>query len=150
MIFVFSSYLFSHPILKRFFSILSFFFIPYWIFSFSLQERVNTAGLIVLSLLLLLLLRRFSRVQLCATSETAANQALPSLGFSRQKHWNGLPFPCSMHESEKWKWSRSVMSDSSRPPGLQPPGSSIHGIFQARVLEWGAIAFSTPFARPSF
>ena len=23
-----------------------------------------------------------------------------------------------------------------------PPGSSIHGIFQARVLEWGAIAFS--------
>ena len=25
-----------------------------------------------------------------------------------------------------------------------PPGSSIHGIFQARVLEWGAIAFSIP------
>jgi len=24
-----------------------------------------------------------------------------------------------------------------------PPGSSVHGIFQARVLEWGAIAFST-------
>ena len=23
-----------------------------------------------------------------------------------------------------------------------PPGSSVHGIFQARVLEWGAIAFS--------
>ena len=28
--------------------------------------------------------------------------------------------------------------------GLQPPGSSIHGIFQARALEWGAIAFSAP------
>ena len=27
-----------------------------------------------------------------------------------------------------------------------PPGSSIHGIFQARVLEWGAIAFSPPFS----
>ena len=26
------------------------------------------------------------------------------------------------------------------------PGSSVHGIFQARVLEWGAIAFSTPTA----
>ena len=26
--------------------------------------------------------------------------------------------------------------------GCSPPGSSIHGIFQARVLEWGAIAFS--------
>ena len=24
-----------------------------------------------------------------------------------------------------------------------PPGSSVHGVFQARVLEWGAIAFST-------
>ena len=27
------------------------------------------------------------------------------------------------------------------------PGSSVHGIFQARVLEWGAIAFSTPQIR---
>ena len=27
--------------------------------------------------------------------------------------------------------------------GYSPPGSSVHGIFQARVLEWGAIAFST-------
>ena len=44
----------------------------------------------------------------------------PSLGFSRQEHWSGLPFPFPMHESEKWKWSHSVMSDSSRPHGLQP------------------------------
>ena len=43
--------------------------------------------------LLLLLLNRFSRVQLCATSETASHQAPPSLGFSRQEHWSGLPFP---------------------------------------------------------
>ena len=35
-------------------------------------------------------------------------QAPPSLGFSRQEHWSGLPFPSPMHESEKWKWSRSV------------------------------------------
>ena len=28
------------------------------------------------------------------------------------------------------------------PMDCSPPGSSIHGIFQARVLEWGAIAFS--------
>ena len=71
-------------------------------------------------LLLLLLLSRFSRVRLCATPETAAHQAPPSLGFSRQEHWSGLPFPSPMHESEKWKWSRSVVSDSSRPHGLQP------------------------------
>ena len=52
--------------------------------------------------LLLLLLSRFSRVQLCAT-HMAAHQAAPSLGFSRQEHWSGLPFPSPMHESEKGK-----------------------------------------------
>ena len=90
----------------------------------------------------LLLLSRFSRVRLCATPETAAHQASPSLGFSRQEHWSGLPFPSPMRESEKWKWSRSVVSDSSDPMDCSPPGSSVHGIFQAKVLEWGAIAFS--------
>ena len=49
----------------------------------------------------LLLLSCFSRVQLCVTPETAAHQASPSLGFSRQEHWSGLPFPSPMHESEK-------------------------------------------------
>ena len=49
----------------------------------------------------------------------------PVLGFSRQEHWSGVPFPSSMHESEKWKWSRSVVSNSLRPHGLQPPGSSV-------------------------
>ena len=39
---------------------------------------------------LLLLLSHFSRVQLCATPETAAHEAPPSLGFSRQEHWSGL------------------------------------------------------------
>ena len=62
----------------------------------------------------------FSRVRLCATPLMAAHQAPPSLGFSRQEHWSGVPFPSPMHESEKWKWSRSVLSDSSRPQGLQP------------------------------
>ena len=49
-----------------------------------------------------------------------AHQAPPSLGFSRQEHWSGLPFPSPVHESEKLKWSRSVVSNSSRPHGLQP------------------------------
>ena len=48
-----------------------------------------------------LLLSLFSRVRLYATPETAAHQAPPSLGFSRQEHWSGLPFPSPMHESEK-------------------------------------------------
>ena len=49
-----------------------------------------------------------------------AHQAPPSLGFSRQEQWSGLPFPSPMHENEKWKWSRSVMSDPQQPHGLQP------------------------------
>ena len=51
--------------------------------------------------LLLLLLSCFSCGQFCATSWTAGHQAPPSLGFSRQEHWSGLPFPSPTHESEK-------------------------------------------------
>ena len=47
-----------------------------------------------------------------------------------------------MQESEKWKWSRSVVPTLSDPMDCSLPGSFVHGIFQARVLEWGAIAFS--------
>ena len=86
----------------------------------------------------LLLLSRFSRVRLCVTPETAAHQAPLSLGFSRQQHWSGLPFPSPMHESEVTQ-SCPILSD---PMDCSPPGSSIHGIFQAKVLEWVAIAFS--------
>ena len=74
----------------------------------------------------------------------AAHQALPSLGFSGQEHRSGLPFPLPMHESEKWQWKCPTLSD---PMDCSPPGSSIHGIFQARVLEWVAIAFSKHFSR---
>ena len=56
---------------------------------------------VYIMLLLLLLLSRFSRVRLCATPEMAAHQATLSLGFSRQEHWSGLPFPSPTYESEK-------------------------------------------------
>ena len=65
------------------------------------------------------LLSHFSHVPLCAIPWTAAHQAPQSLGFSRQEHWRGLPFLSPMQESEKWKWSCSVMSDPQRPHGLQ-------------------------------
>ena len=45
------------------------------------------------SMLLLLLLSRFSRVRLCATPWTTAHQVPLSTGFSRQEYWSGLPFP---------------------------------------------------------
>ena len=54
-----------------------------------------------LGLPVVLLLRRFSCVRLHVTPAMAAHQAPPSLGFSRQEHWSGLPFPSPMHESER-------------------------------------------------
>ena len=104
----------------------------------SLTESLTNS----LLLLLLLLLSHFSRVRLCATPESAADQAPLFLGFSRQEHWSGLLFPSPMHESEVAQ-SCPTLSD---PMGCSPPGSSVHGIFQARVLEWGAIAFSALIA----
>ena len=68
-------------------------------------------------------------------------QAPPSLGSSRQEHWSGLLFPSPMHEREKWL-SHVQFGD---PMDCSLPGSSIHRIFQARILEWVAIAFSKFF-----
>ena len=68
----------------------------------------------------------------------------PSLRFSRQEHWSGLPFPSPVHESEKWKWSCSVVSDSQRRHGLRPtrplhpwdfPGKST-GVGWHCLLHW--------------
>ena len=43
--------------------------------------------------LLLMLLSDFSRVRLLVTPWTAAYQAPPSMGFSRQEYWSGVPLP---------------------------------------------------------
>ena len=56
--------------------------------------------------------KSLSRVRLFVTPRTAAYQAPLSMGFSRQEYWSGLPFPSPMHENEKWKSIRSVLSDS--------------------------------------
>ena len=69
----------------------------------------------------------------------AAHQAPLSLGFFRQEYWSGLSFPSPVHESEKWKWRQSVCPTLQDPMDCSPPGSSVHGIFQERVLEWVAI-----------
>ena len=92
--------------------------------------------------MLLLLLSRFSHVQLCVTPETAAHR-LPHPCDSPGKNTGvGCHFllQCMKVKSE------SEVAQSCPTP-IDPvdcslPGSSIHGIFQARVLEWGAIAFS--------
>ena len=92
--------------------------------------------------LLLPLLSRFSRVQLCATPQTAAHQAPPSWDSPGKNTGVGCHF---LLQCVKVKREREVAQSCptlSDPMDCSPPGSSIHGIFQARLLEWGAIAFS--------
>ena len=64
----------------------------------------------------------------------------PPLGFSRQEHWSGLPFPSPVHEHESEV--SQLCPTLSEPMECSLAGSSVHGISRARVLEWGAIAFS--------
>ena len=91
---------------------------------------------------LLLLLSRFSRVRLCATPQTAAHQAPPSLGFSRQEHGVGCHFLLQCMKVKRESEVAQSCPTLRNPIDCSLPGSSVHGIFQARVLEQGAIAFS--------
>ena len=77
-------------------------------------------------------MKSLSRVRLClcATPWTAAYQAPPSVGFSRQEYWSGVPLPSPFNmqcEKNKMHTTQSmyvlrcpVTSDSSQPQGLQP------------------------------
>ena len=98
--------------------------------------------MLYLILTLILLLSHLSHVRLCATPQTAAHQAPPSLGFSRQEYWSGLPFPSPMQESESESEVAQSCLTPSDPMDYSLPGPSVYGIFQARVVEWVAIAFS--------
>ena len=67
-----------------------------------------------LDLLLLLLLSHYSRVRLCTTAQTAAHQAPPSMGFSRQEYWSGVPLPSPIFCIKCAKWNpRKAVSGSS-------------------------------------
>ena len=60
---------------------------------------------------MLLLLSHFSHVQLCATPWTAVYQAPPSMGFSRQEYWSGLPLPSlgeALYSQQKQDWELTV------------------------------------------
>ena len=61
----------------------------------------------------------------------------------RQEYWSGLPFPSPMHESES-EVAQSCPTPSD-PMDCSRPGSSVHGIFQARVLESGCHCFLHPW-----
>ena len=111
----------------------------FWIFAENLQDDhqfccKNSGSSLMLS--------RFSHVRLCVTPQTAATR-LP-------RHWDspgkttgvGCHFllQCMKGKSER-EVTQSCLTPSD-PMDCSPPGSSVHGVFQARVLEWGAIVFS--------
>ena len=121
-------------------------------------------------------MKSLSRVRLCATPWTVACQAPLFMGFSRQEYWSGLPFPSpgDLPNPGIKPGSPALQTDTlpSEPPGKPKdtlesesevaqscpilcdpmdcslPGSSIHGILQATVLEWVAISFSRGSSQP--
>ena len=94
---------------------------------------------------LLLLVSCFSCVWHRVTPQTAAQQAPPSLGFSRQEHWSGLPFPSPIHEREKRKWSAQSCLTLSDPMDCSLPGSSAMG-FSGQEY-WGGLPLPSPAIR---
>ena len=65
------------------------------------------------SMLLLLLLSRFSHVRLPATPWTAAYQAPPSTGFSRQEYWSGVPLPSPMGSQKELDMTLQLNNNNS-------------------------------------
>ena len=107
-----------------------------------------------------------SRARLFATPWTAVHQTPPSMGFTKQEYWSGLPFPspgdlpnpgieprspalqADALTSESPGYAAAAKSCQSCPTLCDPidgspPGSAIPGILQARTLEWVAISFSS-------
>ena len=106
------------------------------------------------------------------TPWTVAHQAPLSMGFPRQEYWRGLPFPSpgdlphpgpgvsALHSAKPpppvplTNLNLSTLVAAAAAASLQscptlcdpidgsPPGSSVPGILQARILEWVAISFS--------
>ena len=113
--------------------------------------------------------KSLSPVRLFATPWTVAHQAPPSMEFSRQEYWNRLPFPSpedlpnpgiepgsptlqadalpsepprNQNAAQRDNKKESEKVAQSWPTLWDPMNYTVHGIFQARILEWVAIPFS--------
>ena len=85
--------------------------------------------------------KSLSHVWLLATPRTADYQAPPSMRFSRQEYWSGVPLPSLEYAAATAKSLQSCPTLCDPIHG-SPPGSPVPGILQARTLEWVAISFS--------
>ena len=104
-------------------------------------------------------LSHFSHVQLAVTLWTIAHQPPLFMEFSRQEYLSGLPCPPPGDLPDPWVELTSLVScigvlllqlclTLCNPAGCSPPGSSDHGIFQARILEWVATSYSRGSSLP--
>ena len=99
----------------------------------------SAVSVYVSMLLLLLLLSRFSR----ATPKTAAHQAPPSLGFSRQEYWSGLPLPSPIYISMLLllsHFSRVRLFATPQTVARQAPPS----LGFSRQEHWSGLPFPSP------
>ena len=109
------------------------------LYSFLLSDTCSHSNRL---LLLLLLLSRFSRVRPCATHRRQPTM-LPCPWDSPGKNTGvGRHFLLQCMKVKSESEVAQLCPTLSDPMDCSLPGSSIHGIFQARLLEWGAIAFS--------
>ena len=112
--------------------------------------------------------KSLSRVRLLVTPWTAAYQAPLSMGFfqARVLEWGAIifsgtdwlkehktaytktPLPFGFHGFTEWVNSLSRVRVFATPVDCSPPSCSVHGILQARILEWVAISFSRGSSRP--
>ena len=103
---------------------------------------------------MLLLLSGFSHVLLLATPWTAAYQAPLSMEFSRQDYRSGLPLPFPsllilfLKSVLLAKEESEVKVTRSCPTLCDPMDYTVHGILQARMLEWVAYPFFRGSSQP--
>ena len=96
--------------------------------------------------------KSLSRVRLLATPWTAAYQAPPSMGFSRQEYWSGVPLPSPilyLYLLSIFNTAAKVTLSSSKshltlcdPMDSSPPGSSVQGF--PRQEYWSELPFPSP------
>ena len=82
--------------------------------------------------------KSLSRVWLLATQWTAAYQASPSMGFSRQQYWIGVPLPSPKTHNRQMKYSREV-GDSYLPSGHLVPVQPFSPCVSAVLGGWDLV-----------
>ena len=92
------------------------------------KHRETNNTIIVIKNTLLLLLSHFSHVQLCVNPQTAAHQAPPSLGFSRQDSGVGCHFLLQCMKVKSESEVAQSCPTSSNPMDCSLPGSQKESI----------------------